>query len=186
MATVASAYEVARFARTPEDIVETFFPTHDRPSCHRPVPKAKRLWASLTQSPDAVIRELFEDASRRDPEQKKDWVVLVDGDPHQIARFRRLAKTYHVHLTIICDIMYMLGYLWKAAAVLKENEQVAVWVRDRLHRILLGKSSSVAAGMRRSATCRQLTTTVREPVDACARYLLNQVAAPTTNSANQL
>ena len=27
--------------------------------------------------------------------------------------------------------------------------------------------------MRRSATCRHLTSTTREPVDACARYLLN-------------
>jgi hypothetical protein len=173
MATVASAYEVARFVRTPEDIVEIFFPTGERSSDPRPVPKAKRLWASLVHSPDAVIRELFEDALRRDPHQQKDWVVLVDGDPHQIARFRRLAKTYHVHLTLICDIVHVLGYLWKAAAVLQEDAQVAVWVRDRLHRILLGKSSSVAAGMRRSATCRQLASTVREPVDACARYLLN-------------
>jgi hypothetical protein len=67
----------------------------------------------------------------------------------------------------------MLGYLWKAAAVLQEGEQVAAWVRERLHRILLGKSSSVAAGMRRSATCRKVATTDREPLDACARYLVN-------------
>lgn len=173
MATVASIYEVARFVRTPEEIVESFFPTQDRPSQSRPLPKAKRLWASLTQSPEAVIQHLFEEALRRDPDQKKDWGVVVDGDPHQIARFRRLANASHVHVTIICDIVHVLGYLWKAGAVLEEGEQVAVWVRERLHRILLGKSSSVAAGMRRSATCRQLTTTAREPLDVCARYLLN-------------
>jgi hypothetical protein len=173
MATVASVYEVARFVRTPEDIVESFFPTRERPSYSRPAPKAKRLWASLKHAPETVIRELFEDALRRDPDQKKDWAVVVDGDPHQIAHFRRLAKAYHVHLSIICDIVHVLGYLWKAAAVLQEGEQVATWVRERLQRILLGKSSSVAAGMRRSATCRQLTTTAREPLDACARYLLN-------------
>jgi hypothetical protein len=174
MATVASAYEVGRFVRTPEDIVDAFFPTQEPPSCRRPLPEAKRLWASLKDSPDLIIEELLKDALRRDPAQKKDWVVLVDGDPHQIARFRRLAKAYHVHLTLICDIVHVLGYLWKAAAALRqEEEQVAAWVRERLHRILLGKSSAVAAGMRRSATCRQLTTTVREPVDACARYLLN-------------
>jgi hypothetical protein len=173
MATVASAYEVARFVRTPEEIVEIFFPTGERSSEPRPVPKAKRLWASLVDSPEAVIRELFEDAFRRDPHQQKDWVILVDGDPHQITRFKRLAKTYHVQLTIICDIVHVLGYLWKAAAVLQEGEQVATWVHERLSRILLGKSASVAAGMRRSATCRQLASTVREPVDVCARYLLN-------------
>ena len=39
--------------------------------------------------------------------------------------------------------------------------------------ILKGKSSSVAAGMRRSATLRKLTPGERKPVDYCARYLLN-------------
>jgi hypothetical protein len=173
MATVASVYEIDRFARTPEDIVDVFFPTQERSSQCRPAPKAKRLWASLKAPPEAIIRELFAEAIRRDPTHKKELVVLVDGDPHQIARFKRLAKTYHVHLTIICDIVHVLGYLWKAAAVLQEDAHVATWVRERLHRILLGKSSSVAAGMRRSATCRHVTSTVREPVDACARYLLN-------------
>jgi hypothetical protein len=173
MATVASIYGVARFVRTPEELVEHFFPTGERPARSRPASKAKRLWASLKQPPEVVTRELFEEALRRDPDQMKEWVVVVDGDPHQIARFRRLAKAYHVNLTIICDIVHVLGYLWKAGAVLEAGEQVAVWVRERLHRVLLGKSSSVAAGMRRSATCRQLTTTAREPLDVCARYLLN-------------
>ena len=47
------------------------------------------------------------------------------------------------------------------------------WVKERLLRILQGHSSDVAAGMRRSATLRDLTQTEREPIDTCARYLLN-------------
>ena len=39
MATVASVYEVARFVRTPEDIVDSFFPRTLRPPLQRPVPK---------------------------------------------------------------------------------------------------------------------------------------------------
>lgn len=174
MATVASVYEVARFSRTADDVVQSFFPskeTGERPT--RPVPKAKRLWASVKHASDRVIRDLFEDALRRDPHHKKDWVVLVDGDMHQIRRFQHLARTFKCDVTIICDIVHVLGYLWKAGAVLCKEEQRSQWVRDKLQRILRGRSPYVAAGMRRSATCRHLSTTVRDPIDACARYLHN-------------
>ncbi len=42
--------------------------------------------------------------------------------------------------------------------------------------ILEGKSSLVAAGMRRSATKRKLSSEERKSVDTCARYLLNNSA----------
>lgn len=42
----------------------------------------------------------------------------------------------------------------------------------RLERILAGKCSQVAAGMRRSATCRNLTKTARAAVDRCCNYML--------------
>ena len=38
--------------------------------------------------------------------------------------------------------------------------------------ILRGQSSTVAAGMRRSATLRQLSASARQPLDQCADYLL--------------
>ena len=43
----------------------------------------------------------------------------------------------------------------------------------RLQLILECKSSSVAAGMRRSPTLPKLTSQERKPVDTCAKYLLN-------------
>ncbi|MCP4284227.1 MAG: ISKra4 family transposase [Gammaproteobacteria bacterium] len=174
MATVASVYEIARFPRTPDDILGLFF-SNDPPDTRlqRPRPTAKRLWASLKQSSPEVITALFEDAVHRDAHQQKEWVVLVDGDPNQIKIFERLARTFKVSLTIICDIVHVLGYLWKAGKVLQDKDHVALWVRDRFARILQGKSSGVASGMRRSATCRHLSASDREPLDDCARYLLN-------------
>ena len=41
-----------------------------------------------------------------------------------------------------------------------------------MHAILSGHSSTVAAGLRRSATLRQLSSKQREPIDRCANYLL--------------
>ncbi len=70
----------------------------------------------------------------------------------------------------------MLGKLWKAGkAILGKNtpiETVERWVDHRAERILRGKSSLVAAGIRRSATRRGLTGKAREAVDKCCGYLL--------------
>jgi hypothetical protein len=51
MATVASVYEIARFVRKPEDIIQKFFFTSDseKKKIRRPRPKAKRVWASPVQ-----------------------------------------------------------------------------------------------------------------------------------------
>jgi hypothetical protein len=46
-------------------------------------------------------------------------------------------------------------------------------VAERALQILQGKASDVAAGMRPSATLRQLSTEERKPVDTCTDYLLN-------------
>ncbi|CDN12460.1 hypothetical protein RintRC_1143 [Richelia intracellularis] len=69
----------------------------------------------------------------------------------------------------------MIEYLWKAAFVFyyQTSTEAEAWVSKRLQLILKGKSSSVAAGMRRSATLPKLTAQERKPLDTCARYLLN-------------
>ncbi|MCP4351996.1 MAG: RNA methyltransferase, partial [Desulfobacterales bacterium] len=116
MATVASVYEIARFVRKPEDILQEFFFTSDseKKKIRRPRPKAKRVWAGLENSGDEVINEIFEEALQRDPSNRKEWVVLVDGDPHQIKKFRKFSEKFGVELTIVCDLIHVPGYLWKA------------------------------------------------------------------------
>jgi len=47
------------------------------------------------------------------------------------------------------------------------------WTRGRLLEILRGKASLIAAGMRRSATLREMAAAERKPVDECADYLLH-------------
>ena len=173
MATVASAYEVARFVRTPDEIVDAFFAPRSHSPRHRPAPKAKRLWASLSHPRKAVIQALFEDARRRDPHHAKEWVVLVDGDPYQISCVHACAQAYESPVTIVCDMVHVLGYLWKAGAVLQRKDVVAPWVRNTLLRVVLGHGAVVAATMRAAATRRKLSATVRKPVDTCARYLQN-------------
>src|SRR5713101_8282835 len=135
-------------------------------------PKHKRVWASLAQSPEAVIREMFDEAARRDPKGQKRWVALVDGNLPQIDHLQRMAKERNIPLIIVVDFIHVAQYVWKAAGAFFPNQELEAdrWARGRLLEILRGKASLVAAGMRRSATLREMAAAERKPVDDCADY----------------
>ena len=173
MATVAATYTITPFVRTPEEVIGELNRVR-LVSAKRPRPEHKRVWASVVKGPEEVIPEAFEDALRRDPKRDKRWTAVVDGNETQINILEQQAKHHRVTVTIILDLLHVALYVWKAAHVLNErgSHKAAEWVREHLLEILRGKSSLVAAGMRRSATLRELPAKTREPVDACADYLL--------------
>lgn len=173
MATVATVYTILPFERIPEDIIGEQGPHLPGPS--PPRPEQKRVWAKLEKDPEQVIEEAFDEAISRDPGQEKKWVALVDGNKTQIRILRRLARKKGIELTLIVDFVHVTEYLWKAGRVFhpKSGPELEGWVRDRLLEILRGKAGYIAGGIRRSATLRDLSKKTREPVDDCARYLLN-------------
>ncbi len=177
MATVASVYEIDRFIRKPEDVHKEFFNKSDsKEKTKRPSPVAKRVWAGLKRPGEYTINEMFEEALQRPGSDKKEWVALVDGDLNQIKKIKKLSRKYNKKLTIICDIIHILEYVWEAGKVLNDGNKVRQWVSERFDLILKGRSSLVASGMKRSATCRKLKKSIREPIDSCARYLLNHAS----------
>lgn len=171
MATVASVYTVAPYVRRPESVMNL-----EEEALPRPQVQNKRVWASVERDAQDVIDELFEEALRRDPHKDRQWVVLVDGDPHQLARLQGAAHRHEVSVTIVIDFIHVLAYLWDAARGFYpgDAEAAEVWVQGRALKVLQGQSSQVAAGMRRSATLRDLSDKQREAVDTCADYLLNR------------
>lgn len=173
MATVAAVYTILPFVRTPEEVVEESKGTLSQTP--RPRAEQKRVWASLEKKPEHVIESAFAEARKRDPTGEKTWVALVDGNKSQIRYLRRIARKRDVDLTIVCDIVHVIEYLWDAGRVFhpESGPQLEGWVRHRLLEILRGKAGLMAGGMRRSATRRELSAKEREPVDKCARYLLN-------------
>ena len=173
MATVATVYTVAPFVRTPEDVIAEADCTLSRKP--RPRPEQKRVWASLEKKPDQVIAEALAEAFHRDPADEKTWVALVDGNKPQIRYLKRMAQKKGLKLTIIVDIVHVMGYLWSAGRVFhqKSGPELENWVRHRILEVLRGKAGLIAGGMRRSATRRGLSAKAREPADICARYLLN-------------
>lgn len=45
---------------------------------------------------------------RRDPDLRRRWVVLVDGNKDQLARIKRAARDTGVKITIVLDIVHVL------------------------------------------------------------------------------
>jgi hypothetical protein len=173
MATVAAVYTIMPFARRPEELIgESSSPRAGPP---RPRPEQKRVWASIEKTPEQVIEELLAEARYRDPADEKIWVALVDGNKSQISILRRMAKKNGLDLTIVVDLIHVIEYLWDAGRAFhpESGPELEGWVEHRLLEILRGKAGLVAGGMRRSATRRALSSKQREPVDNCARYLLN-------------
>ena len=76
---------------------------------------------------------------------------------------------------MILDIINDIECLWKAVWFLFGNgdPKAEEWVTDHLLRILQGKATDVAAGIRRSATLRALSADARKPMDTCADYILD-------------
>lgn len=173
MSTVAAVYTIAPFVRTPEQIASELKPVHEIPP-PRPRPEDKRVWASLKHPPEKIVSQAFDEATRRDPKHRKQWVALVDGNETQLSLLLCAAADYGVELVIILDLIHVLEYLWKAARALHGADETTTetWVRERMLEILRGRSSVVAAGMTRSATLRGMSSEEREPIDACAHYLL--------------
>jgi len=178
MATVAAVYTVAPFVRAPQDVIRTMAPAPMDKAPPRPRPEHKRVWASLQQSPDEVIAAAFAEAQRRDPDHAKRWAALVDGSDSQLAQVEKTARREGVRLTVVLDVMHVAEYLWSAALAFhaEDDPEREAWVGERLLAVLEGRASLVAAGMRRSATRRELSAATRKPVDVCARYLLKHKA----------
>lgn len=172
MATVASVYSVAPHERSPESVMGL----EEKAKVQVP-PRArnKRVFASVKKDAMVVCEEAFQEALKRDPEKKRPWVIPVDGAEHQLANVEACIETHEVKdVTIILDFVHVTEYVWQAAFCFNpEGSQAAEsWVGERLLKILQGKATDVAAGMRRSATKRNLSKPDRKAVDKCADYLL--------------
>ena len=121
-----------------------------------------------------VIGSIFDQAQRRDPTHERTWVALVDGAKHQIDRIQTEAKNRQVQVTIVCDFIHVLEYLWSAAwSFYPEADPAAeIWVRHKALAVLNGQAATVAAAIRRKATCLGLDNRARGNADSCADYLL--------------
>jgi hypothetical protein len=171
MAQVASVYHIKAQPRTAAEVMKK---SEMPPAAPRPKPCHKRVWASIEKDADCVIKQMFSEAWRRDPDQEKTWVGLIDGSESQRQQMESIAVMKGLALVIVMDFIHVLEYVWKAAYALwgENGDPVEEWVQTCAMRLLQSETSNVAAVMRRQATLQGLTQAQREPVDKCADYLL--------------
>ncbi|MCK5818215.1 MAG: ISKra4 family transposase [Psychromonas sp.] len=170
MAQVATVYSALPDIRTPSSIMNNEKNIVTRlPYLKR----NKRVWASIKNSAEFVIEDAFKEALQRDPEQKREWVVLIDGHPHQLKLIERVMKSLRVKATIIMDFIHVLEYLWKAGWCFfeKGDPKIEKWIAKNALKILNGNCSEVAKGIKIKATKNKIEK--RDAVDLCAKYLVN-------------
>ena len=178
MAEIGAVYDAKPAPRTPADILASA-----APEGHEPAPGSvagnKWLTASIVNAPADVIKRVFDEAERRDPKHRRTWVALVDGANHQIERIRFEARKRRVKVTIVVDLVHVLGYLWNAAGCLHPNDDQAAaqWVHRQATRVLQGHARKVAGTIRRQATNARLEPSQRKPADEAATYLTNKPPA---------
>ena len=184
MAQVAAVYTAQPHVRTPESIMTVQKDDNVLPF-KSPI-RNKRVWASVDREAESVIKEAFLEALQRDPLKQRNWVVLVDGLPHQIKLINKVMKELDVSATIVMDFIHVLEYLWKAAWCIydKDDKSVEEWVAKQAVKILHGECSQVAKGIRQTATKRGITN--RENIDKCANYLLKNKQRLKYNKALQV
>lgn len=175
MAQVATVYSVAPWKRDAGDIIHLLRASdvEDR----RPAPHDKRVWASVEKHPRKVIRSMFEEGLRRDPDKRRRWVVLIDGEPRQLRAVKAEARRAGVETTILVDVVHVLEYIWKAARALfgGSNEEAEDWVAARLLALLTGRSGGqVAHTIRWWASRRKLDDAARKAIDVACDYLADR------------
>ena len=124
MAEVAAVYGIAAYVRTTEDVMGELSSIRlVRPERQpvRPRPVNKRTWASVEQDLGDVIEEGFLEASRRDPDVRRRWVVLVDGHLQQLRAIEAAAARHEVVITLVCDFIHTMKYLWKSGLLLPQG-----------------------------------------------------------------
>jgi hypothetical protein len=144
MATVASIYTVAPHIRTAETVMKV----EERAAEPLKV-QNKRVWASVVHPPEAVIAELFAEARRRDPTQRRRWVMRVDGEEHQLECIQATLRQQQAPVTVIVDFIPVLEYVWKAAHRFHPvgSQAAEDWVGQQALQILRGQANEVAEDM---------------------------------------
>jgi hypothetical protein len=147
MAEVAAVFDITPVPRTAEAILA--------PGPRPPGPRAAGKWLTASIADDAaeVVAAAFAEADRRDPHRQRTWIALADGNKDQIRWIRAQAAARNVQITIICDFIHVLEYLWDAAWCFfpEASPGAGPWVRARAAEVLDGRAAGVAAALRAAA-----------------------------------
>jgi hypothetical protein len=169
MAEIVAVFDCDPARRGVDDIL----PAPGRDPVPGPVTSGKWLAASVRRPAAEMIGVMFDEATRRDPDHRRAWFCVVDGNAHQIDRVTTEAATRGAPVTIIIDFIHVLEYLWTAAWCLHPRADPAAetWVRHQARRLLSGQVNEVIADLTTSST--EIDDS-KVGIDKAVTYLTNQ------------
>jgi hypothetical protein len=175
MAVLGAVYDAKPAIRTVEDVITPETETgHERD----PGPKSTGKWltGSVTDNAQGVISAAFDQAEQRDPHHERTWIVLLDGACAPIEQIKTEAALRGIEIHIVCDLIHVLEYLWKAAWSFHESGDPAAerFVADHARTILTRGPEPVIAELRRQAAEAGLTAAKTETIEKVCTYLENK------------
>ena len=87
----------------------------EREARRGPHATARWLTGSVARNAGEVIAAAFGQAEARDPGHLRTWVVLMDGDRHQIELIEAEAARRKAAIHLVIDLVHVLEHLWAAA-----------------------------------------------------------------------
>jgi hypothetical protein len=182
MAIVGAVYTIDRFVRTPEQIVAALFrDDRDEPQVVRPKPCGKQTIANLTHTTAAgtvtgleeTYTWMFEEIWRRNRGYGKAMVHLCDGQ-ESLWDARQKHLVPH-NTTDILDLLHVTPRLWQAAHLFhkEKSDGAEQFIRERLLKVLQGKSDLVVRGLREMGTKRRLKGAKKKALAKICNYLEN-------------
>ncbi len=176
MAALACVYDAAPAPRRPHDVIAVPGGRSGQRQV-RQGPRATGKWLTGSVACDAkdVIRAAFDQAEARDRQHVRTWVVLVDGDRHQIELIQAEAARRKAAIHLVIDLVHVLEYLWAAAWCFHAPGDPAAedWVAVQALAVLAGRTGQVTEFLAAQASQRGLAEGQRTGVDTCVRYLTN-------------
>jgi hypothetical protein len=171
MAVVTALYDAAPAVRDPADILPA---TAAQRAGRRAGPKARNreVNASVADSTTPMTQRLFDRAHQRDPQHRRRWIVLVDGNNHQIDRIHAEAHARGIQVDVIIDFVHVLEYLWKAAEDLHPTQPSrAAFVAHTARQLLEGHAPRVILDLTAHLDALTQAATRAPGLQRCIDYL---------------
>ncbi len=132
-----------------------------------------RRLASLERTKSEVVQEIVQDAKARDPQNKRPWVIVMDGALGLWAVVATVLKG--IDYVGILDIIHVVEYVWKAGNALhgEGNADTQRWVYNHLLSLLRGHVGRVIGGLKQTVSKRRLKAGQRKAFKDAIRYFEN-------------
>jgi len=169
-AIVTTVYTIAAHARTPEEVVNSFFQENkaaQKSQIAPPKPQNKHVWATLDGKETALVR-LEQQVILRQGTHIQHQVALADG----CEALQERLKVHFPTFTLVLDFIHANEYLWKVANSLlgESNEGRTKWVKKQTELMLSGKTQQVIEDFRARAKKKTRTKKQVEKLEKTAAY----------------